>query len=87
MAMLKISSLALAFLPALASPVLAEPPADLDACAKLSGQTAKDANVKTEADYIKFHSKLLDLYAACGAKDFVGAEKLANEIRAAYPPK
>jgi hypothetical protein len=81
----KISPLAFAFLTALASPARAEPPADLDACAKLSAQTAKEANIKTEADYVKFHFKFLDLEAACGARDFVGAEKIANDIKAAYP--
>lgn len=83
--MLKISPLAFGFLTALAVPVLAEPPADLDACLKLSAQTVKDANIKTEAEYAKFHFKLLDLEAACGARDFVGAEKIANDIKAAYP--
>jgi len=39
----------------------------------------------TEADYAKFHSKQMDLTAACGARDFVGAEKIANDIKAAFP--
>jgi hypothetical protein len=82
---LKNTPLAFAFLTALAVPALSEPPKDLDACAKLSAQTAKDAKIKTEADYVKFHFKLMDLQAACGARDFVGAEKIANDIKAAYP--
>ncbi len=64
----------------------AAPPADIDACIKLSADTAKAANVQTEAAYVKFHSKLLDLDAACGARDFAGAEKIAAEILAAFPP-
>jgi len=83
---LKISSLALALLTAFTIPVLAEPPADLDACIKLSAQTVKEANNKTEADYAKFHFKHMDLDAACGARDFAGAEKIANDIKAAFQP-
>lgn len=85
--LLRTFSLASPILTALALPALAEPPADLDACVKLSGETAKAANVQSEAEYVKFHFKLMDLYAACGAKDFAGAEKIADEIRAAFPPK
>jgi hypothetical protein len=65
---------------------LAGPPADLDACLKLSAETARAANVQSEAAYAKFHFKFLDLNAACGALDFVGAEKIAADIRAAFPP-
>ena len=84
--MLKIFPVAFAFLTALASSGVAEPPADLYACIKLSAQTAKEANIKTEAEYAKFHFKLMDLDAACGARDFIGAEKIANDIKAAYRP-
>ena len=61
----------------------AGPPADIDGCIKLSAETARGAKIQSEAEYIKFHSKLLDLDAACGARDFVGAEKIAADIRAA----
>jgi hypothetical protein len=84
---LKISPLALFFLIASPFHALAEPPADIDACIKLSAETTKAANIQSEADYVKFHFKLLDLDAACGARDFAGAEKIANDIRAAFPTK
>jgi hypothetical protein len=84
--MLKISSLALLFL-TVAFPALAGPPADIDACIKLSADTARGAKIQTEAEYKKLHFKLMDLNAACGASDFVGAEKIAADIRAAFPPK
>jgi hypothetical protein len=84
---LKISPLALPFLALLSLPALAEPPADIDACIKLSAETARTANVRTEAEYFKFHMVLMNLDAACGAGDFAGAEKIANDIRAAFPPK
>jgi hypothetical protein len=85
-AMFKSISLALIFLTTLAAPVLAEPPADLDACIALSNQTAKSAGakIKSEAEFVKYHMKKLDLDSACGLKDFVGAEKIANEIRATF---
>jgi hypothetical protein len=84
--MLKIFSLASAFLTALAIPVLAEPPGDLDACLELSGQIAKSAGakIKSEADYVKFHFKFMDLNSACGTKDFAGAEKIADDIKATF---
>ena len=84
--LLKTFSLALPILTALAIPALAGPPADLDACIKLSAETARAANVQSEAEYAKFHLKLMDLDAACGARDLAGAEKIATEIRAAFPP-
>jgi len=83
--MLKISSLALPFLAAMALPARAEPPADIDACIKLSAETTRAAKIQSQAEYIKFHFKILNLDAACGARDFVGAEKIAREIRAAFP--
>jgi len=75
-----------AFLAAFALPALASPPADLDACLELSGQIAKKAGekIKSEADYVKFHFKYMDLNSACGLKDFAGAEKIANDIRALF---
>lgn len=84
--MLKIFSLASVFLTALAIPVFAEPPADLDACLELSGEIAKKAGakIKSEADYVKFHFKYMDLNSACGLKDFAGAEKIANDIKATF---
>ncbi|MBN8910664.1 MAG: hypothetical protein J0H65_01115 [Rhizobiales bacterium] len=84
--MLKISPLTLLFLAAVALPARAEPPADVDACIALSAETARAANIQTEADYVKFHSKLLNLDAACGARDFVEAEKISREIKATFPP-
>ena len=72
--------------PALILPALAAPPADLDACLSLSAETARAANVKTEAAYVKFHSMLLNLDSACGSQNFADAEKLSNEIKAEFPP-
>ncbi len=83
--MLKISFLALPFVAAVALPALAGPPADLDACLKLSAETARAAKIQSEAEYAKFHLKLMDLNAACGASDFVGAEKIAGDIRTTFP--
>ena len=84
--MLKSVSLAAIVLTALAAPVLAEPPADLDACIKLSNEIAKgaDAKIKSEAEYAKYYLKHLDLNSACGMRDFAGAEKIANEMRATF---
>ncbi len=84
--MLKISPLTVLFLAAAAVPVRAEPPADIDACIALSAEITRAANIRTEADYAKFHFKLLNLDAACGARDFVGAEKIAQEIKETFPP-
>jgi len=74
------------FLAAVALPVRAEPPADIDACIALSAETTRAANIKTEADYAKFHFKLLSLDAACGARDFVAAGKISQEIKQTFPP-
>lgn len=84
--MLKILCHALIFVMALAAPVLAEPPADLDACLKLSSEIAKGAGakIKSEADYAKYYVKQLELNSACGLSDFVAAEKIADDIRAAF---
>ena len=59
---------------------------DLDACIKLSNQIAKDAGAKitNEAEFPKYHSWMLDLESACGLRDFAGAEKIANDIKATY---
>lgn len=89
--MLKIMTPALAAvaalsLPALSFPALAAPPADIDQCLALSAETARAANVKTEAAYVKFHSMLLNLDSACGSQNFAEAEKLSNEIKAEFPP-
>jgi hypothetical protein len=69
----------------LAIPAWAEPPADIDACIKLSAETARAANVRSEKEYAKFHLRLMDLDAACGARDFAGAEKISADIKAAFP--
>ena len=84
--MLKSFSLALIFLTALAAPVLAEPPADLDACLKLTAEIVKGAGakIKSEAEYAKYYPRQLDLVSACGSRDFAEAEKIANDIRAAF---
>ncbi len=67
-------------------PALATPPADIDACIKLSADTARAANANTEAKYAKFYMRLLDLDSACGQRDFATAEKISEEIKAAFPP-
>lgn len=84
--MLKSLFPALIFLAALTAPVLAEPPANLDACLELSTQVAKGAGakIKSEAEYAKYYLKQLDLNSACGLSDFVGAEKIANDIKATF---
>ncbi|WP_334149067.1 hypothetical protein [Hyphomicrobium sp.] len=84
--MIKISPLTLLSLTVLAFPARAEPPADIDACIALSSETTRAANIKTETDYVKFHSMLLNLDSACGARDFAEAEKISHEIKAAFPP-
>lgn len=81
-----IRLLALSLSAVFASPALAQPPADIDACIKLSAETARAANVNSEQKYVKFHFKLMDLDAACGQRDFAGAEKISAEIKAAFPP-
>jgi hypothetical protein len=73
-------------LAAIVFPALAAPPADIDACIKLSADTARAANANTEAKYVKFHKRLLDLDMACGQQDFATAEKLSGEIKAEFPP-
>lgn len=85
--MIRTSSLAALWLVAAASQALADPPADLDACLQLSTNTAKAAHVNTEAKYAKFHLRLMDLNAACGQQDFATAEKIADEIKATFPPE
>lgn len=84
--MFKILFTALVFLTALTAPVLAEPPANLDACLELSTQIAKGAGAKinSEAEYAKYYLKQLDLNSACGLSDFVAAEKIANDIKATF---
>jgi hypothetical protein len=84
--MLKSLSLASLCLIALAAPVRAQPPADLDACLALLAQITRsgEAKVKSEAEYVKFHSKHLDLMSACGQRNFVEAEKIANDMRAIF---
>jgi len=84
--MLKSVSLAVIFLTAVAAPGLTEPPADLDACLALSTRITKGAvaKIKTEAEYAKYYLKQLDLDSACGLRDFVGAEKIADEIKATF---
>jgi hypothetical protein len=84
--MLKRCSLGFALLIALSSPVLADPPADLDACIALSAQVAKAAaaKIKTEAEYARYHLRSLDIDSACGLRDFAGAEKIANDIKATF---
>jgi hypothetical protein len=77
---------ALATVAALSVPALAAPPTDIDQCIELSAATARAANVKTEAAYVKFHSMLLNLDSACGSQNFAEAEKISNEIKAEFPP-
>lgn len=84
--MIKNLALAGLWLAALAVQAFAEPPADIDACIKLSADTARAANVNTEAKYAKFHMRLLDLDMACGQRDYAAAEKISAEIKAAFPP-
>ena len=83
----KLSCLVLAFIPTATSLALAVPPADLDACIKLTAETVKAAKVDTEADYVKFYFEKLDLDAACGSRDFAAAERIANEILATFKAK
>ncbi|MDF2118424.1 hypothetical protein PY365_22880 [Roseiarcaceae bacterium H3SJ34-1] len=85
-AMLRSLCLASLCLIALAAPVRAQPPADLDACLALLARITRsgEAKVKFEAEYVKFHSKHQDLLSACGQRDFVTAEKIANDIRATF---
>lgn len=84
--MVKSLPLSLMFLTTLSGPLLAEPPADLNACIKLSAQIVKSAadKIKSEAEYAKYYSKQLELDSACGLRDFVGAEKIATDIRTAF---
>ena len=84
--MLKTSLLVLVFLAAADLPAMAEPPADLDACLELSSKIAKGAAAKitTEAEYPKFHMRMMDLDSACGLRDFAEAEKIAHEMKATY---
>jgi hypothetical protein len=84
--MLNRVTLASISLLALAAPARAAPPADLDACLDLSTQNAKSAGekIKSEAEYAKFYLKQLNLNSACGTRDFAGAEKIADEMRATF---
>lgn len=85
--MIRTLSLTVLMLAALAfQTTLADPPTDLDACIKLFADTARAANVDTEAKYVKFHTRLLDLDMACGQRDYATAEKISAEIKAAFPP-
>lgn len=86
MAVIKTLSFAVLWLAALGLEALAAPPADIDECLKLSGDTAKAAKVDTEAKYVKFHSRMLDLDVACGRRDYVAAERISAEIKAEFPP-
>lgn len=71
---------------ALAAPVRAQPPADLDGCLALLARITRSAEVhiKSEAEYVRFHSRHLDLMSACGQRDFTEAEKIANDMRATF---
>ena len=80
-------SRALRLIPTATISALAVPPADLDACLKLTSETVKAAKVDTEADYVKFYFEKLDLDAACGSRDFAAAERIANEIQATFKAK
>jgi uncharacterized protein YfaP (DUF2135 family) len=84
--MLNRVTLASILLLALAPPALADPPADLDACLDLWTQIAKSAGekIKSEAEYAKYYLKQLNLASACGTRDFAGAEKIADEMRATF---
>jgi hypothetical protein len=82
---LKIFPFALLGLVAFPIPALADPPPDIEACIKLSADTAKAAQVDSEVKYVKFHMRLMDLDTACGARDYVAAEKISDEIKATFP--
>jgi hypothetical protein len=82
---LKILSIAFFGAAAFALPALANPPTDIDGCIKLSADTARAAKVDTEAKYVKFHMRLMDLDSACGSRDYVTAEKISEEIKATFP--
>lgn len=85
-AMRKSLSFATLCLLALAVPARAQPPADLDACIGLLARITRagEAKIKSETEFVRFHSKHHDLMFACGQRDFAGAEKIANEIRATF---
>ena len=84
--MLKSLFLASLCLIAFAAPVRAQPPADLDGCLALLARITRggEAKIKSEAEYVKFHSRHRDLLFACGQRDFVEADKIANDIRATF---
>lgn len=84
--MIRFLSFAVLGIAALASPAFADPPADIDACIKLSADTARAANANTEAKYVKFHMRMMDLDMACGQRDYDAAQKISDEIKAAFPP-
>jgi hypothetical protein len=82
--MLKTTALAAALVTAAASPTLAEPPADKEACNKLAVDLAKNPKsaALSEADYVKFYGSILALSQACEEEDFVGAGAIADQIEA-----
>jgi hypothetical protein len=84
--MLKCIPFSLIVLMTFIPPVAAEPPADLVACLKLAAQITKsaDAKIKNEAEYARYFPKRRDLDSACGSRDYAGAEKIADEIRATF---
>ena len=84
--MIRTLALAGLSLAAFAGQTFAGPPADIDACIKLSADTARAANANTEAKYVKFHMRMLDLDMACGQRDYVAAEKLSAAIKAEFHP-
>ena len=84
--MIRTLSLIMLWLAALSVHSLAVPPTDIDGCIKLSADTARAANANTEAKYVKFHMRLMDLDMACGERDYAKAEKISDEIKAAFPP-
>ena len=46
-----------------------------------------ESNVQTEAEIRQISHGPMNFDAASGARDFAGAEKIANDIRMAFPPK
>lgn len=84
--MLKITAAAAALLMTLiAAPALAAPPADQDACSKLSFDLAEKAVAKkpSEADAVKIDELIGKLEGQCNESKFTEAEATAKQIEAA----
>lgn len=83
--MLKTTTAAAALLMLLAAPTLAAPPADQEACSKLSFSFAEKAVAKklSEADAVKIDELIGKLEAQCNDSKFTEAEATAKQIEAA----